>query len=228
MKVSIIYPFKNEMESSVFLKNLISFKTLGSQFEVLFVGASSDGTSELISSYGYTPIPFSDPSRAKKMNHALKSSCGDVILFHHPRSFVDRLGLLQLTKLRADQMWGGFVHRFDQKSLGLLFTSWYSNKVRAKIKEIFYLDHCIFVQRTMGDLCFDEVEIFEDTLISQKFSKRYQAHLLNFYSTTSAIRFHQNGFWKQSFKNQILKLAFLLNIDHKDMNKFYEKGLFLN
>ena len=71
------------------------------------------------------------------------------------------------------------------------------------------------------------MDIFEDTEICTRL-KNYKSKRLKSISTTSAVRFEKNGVFKQSLINQYLKLLYLLKIDHKKMNKLYEKKTKLN
>ena len=73
-----------------------------------------------------------------------------------------------------------------------------------------------------------DVDIFEDTLLSQKLQAFGDLQILPFNSMTSSIRFKKNGLLKQSLMNQWLKIAFMFNLSLENMNKIYEKGLALN
>jgi hypothetical protein len=159
-------------------------------------------------------------------------SSGDITLLHHPRSFVSAgaISSLQIWAKNKRGFWGGFTHKFDALHPLLKFTSWYSNFIRCDRKSILYLDHCIFYDREFTDLAalMPDVEIFEDTELSKIFGRRSSPVRLSGHSTTSAIRFEQNGIYRQALMNQFLKIGYLLKVSHKTMNRLYEKGLGLN
>jgi hypothetical protein len=168
-------------------------------------------------------------SRAQRLNLGFDRAQGSMILFHHPRSVVDLAGIQYLIENANKKIWGAFTHEFDQRSHPLLkFTSWYSNRMRGAGRGIFYLDHCIFFHRSLRTKVLPDIEIFEDTVLSQQLRSRQAPLLLPFKSTTSAVRFTKNGVFKQAFMNQVLKLGFLLNLSDGMMNKIYEKNLNLN
>jgi hypothetical protein len=97
------------------------------------------------------------------------------------------------------------------------------------MKSIYYLDHCIFVRRDLLiDIGIPEVEIFEDTILCLNLKKYAKPKLLNKNSITSSIRFDKNGYYFQSFLNQLMKIGFYLNIPLSKLNYFYEKSLELN
>jgi hypothetical protein len=176
-------------------------------------------------------IDVESNSRAARLNTGLRNSTNNLILYQHPRSYLEPAAFQYLIKQGQDIPWGAFQHQFDFSHPILEFTSWYSNQIRFKKSKIAYLDHCIFINKNFfeeEDILIPEVDIFEDTILSQQLSKKHYPKYLPFTSMTSSIRFKKNGILKQSAMNQMLKLGYYLGIDHKKMNKLYEKGLSLN
>jgi len=167
--------------------------------------------------------------RAERLNFGAKKAQSNKLFFIHPRSYVDQKTYNYLIQNETIK-WGGLNHRFNKKSPFYIFTSWYSNHLRAKVKEIFYLDHCLFIRKDLFNKVsgFPKLSIFEDTVISERLRREEHSTLIPFYSTTSAIRFEKNGFLRQALLNQILKMAYNLGANHDVMNKIYEKGLDLN
>ncbi len=167
-------------------------------------------------------------TRAERLNLGFERAKGSMILFHHPRSFVDPKGIEYLVDHSDKVIWGAFTHQFDQRHFLLKFTSWYSNKIRGQGRSIFYLDHCIFFHRSLRKSPLPPVEIFEDTVLSTQLRNQQAPLLLPFKSTTSALRFTKNGIWRQAILNQIMKIGFYINASPQKMNKIYERGLNLN
>jgi hypothetical protein len=167
-------------------------------------------------------------TRAGRLNFGFAVAKSDWILFHHPRSWLNFNDYIDLVKnLPNKPCWMGFQHSFDVDSRFLKFTSWYSNNIRFK-RGIVYLDHCVLFHRSLMTAPIPNVSIFEDTELSKILLKSGKPILLNKVVKTSAIRFLKNGYFKQGFLNQVLKLAYYLNLPHSFMNSIYEKGLGLN
>lgn len=231
MRISIIYSCKDELDNPFFHKNLVLFEKLRNQTEIIFVdGSDKPGTRKKINERGYPLIEAPDSNRAQRYNKGARLSTGDLILFHHPRSSLAEGFLDQLRSLESRKMWGAFTHRFDHDSPGYRFTSWYSNCIRGDLARIYYADHCLFCSRDLFDAVggIPDVDIFEDTLFCQLLRSRAKPVRLPLYSTTSSIRFARNGFFKQAWLNQKLKLQFYFNFRHTQMNQVYEKKLNLN
>ncbi|MBI5202885.1 MAG: glycosyl transferase, family 2 [Elusimicrobia bacterium] len=166
-------------------------------------------------------------SRGARLQAGIDAASGERILLHHPRSLLPADGLRWLAQ-GGGAGWGGFTHAFDWDHPLLRFTSWYSNRVRASLKGIVYLDHCVYFDRKLLTRKIPPVEIFEDTELSKILRETGMPEIAPFVSTTSAIRFKTNGPWRQALLNQRMKLSYLLGASDRGMNAAYERGLGLN
>lgn len=230
-KLSIVIPTFNEQKNQYFFNILNLLKKFKEVEIIISDGGSRDETRNICEDYEVIFLENKTSSRAKRIKLGIEAAKSDHVLIHHPRSLIDENGLRYLLENCQKLIWGGFTHAFDKKHPLLAFTSWYSNNVRAKIKGILYLDHCIFINKELFETIRDipDVDIFEDTIISYKLLEKVgKPQILPFKATTSAVRFKTNGVFKQSFLNQILKIKFLLGFDHKKMNEKYEKNTSLN
>jgi len=229
-KISIIIPIHNDFSNGKIREQLEILKDQ-SDIEVIYIdGGSTDGSLEYLSNFKVKLISLKDSNRAERIKRGIEESSSEFLLIHHPRSVLERQGLVALKKIHKNKVWGGFTHKFDSNHYLLSFTSWYSNQVRTKIRGILYLDHCIFFHKELiGDYsALPTIEIFEDTLLSELLLKKSHPILIPFVSVTSAIRFNRNGIWKQAILNQVMKVCWFLKISPTNMNKIYEKGLELN
>ena len=174
-------------------------------------------------------FPTEPCNRGNKLQQGLKRSQGEWVLLHHPRSKVSAGGLeLLLEKTKLKPHWGGFTHQFDRTHLGLKWTSLYSNQIRPRLSSILYLDHCLYFHKQLLDRPIPDIPIFEDTEISKILRRHSRPVILNHRVTTMAIRFEQNGFWRQALLNQYLKLRYFMGHSFDEMNELYEDKLNLN
>lgn len=229
--LSIIIPTHNEIKSNYIDRILDSLTHLDDVQIIVVDNFSIDGTVDILKKYSKIRLIQTEAaSRAARLNLGIKAASSEFILLHHPRSILQAGAIESLISQAPHLDWGGFTHKFDIESPILNFTSWYSNKIRADKKSIFYLDHCIFAKKILFEQVglIPEVDIFEDTEISLLLREHSPGARLPYISTTSSIRFMANGILKQSFTNQKLKWKYYLKFNHKKMNASYEKGLDLN
>ncbi len=234
--LSIVLPTFRESKTDYLRNIFLSLSDLKHCELIIVHKNSNDGTLELISEFRKrlnlrtVKIILSESiSRGKRLKEGFENSKGKLILFHHPRSIVERTGLEYLIKNSDTLDWGGFTHKFDEDNLFFAFTSFYSNKIRADRNKIFYLDHCIYAKRKLLEITdLPEVEIFEDTCLSILLREIVSPRRLNFLSTTSTIRFRKNGILFQIILNQFMKLGFYFRVPVSLLNRIYEKSLELN
>lgn len=230
--LSIVLPVFNESRCN-YLDDILGNLAQLSHAEIIIVdGGSTDNTVQRVRDGGFTAIELPNSSRAARLNHGLEATRGDLVFLHHPRSLVPWQILADLESVLAERQpcWGGLSHQFDDDHPLLSFTSWYSNRVRFDWRGIVYLDHCLFLSRHFIDqgYRFPDIEIFEDTGFSAAMKRCAKPIRLPDHCTTSAIRFRNNGVFRQALLNQFLKVAYWLKTSPTKMNRYYEKGLGLN
>lgn len=194
---------------------------------------STDVTVEIATDHGALVLKDCGEYRADRINAGIKKATGDIILIHHPRSFLESgafEALIQKAKEDLTMKWGAFTHCFDRNHPLLKFTSFYSNMIRSTTQSIYYLDHCIFFipERIGGKVYLPSVPIFEDTELSKILKKHGRPVRLKQKSVTSSVRFNKNGIYRQSVLNQAMKAMYLTGFSKNSMDRIYEAGLKLN
>lgn len=229
--ISIVIALYNDFKHGYMQEYIPLYKSISKEIplEIIVVdGASQDETQQFLKDHNINFLIRENSTRLSRIQLGLENTSGTKIIIHHPRSILSKDAFEAL--LNTNAIWGGFTHQFDYSNPLLKFTSYYSNYIRAKLKNIFYLDHCIFLDNELKNILLnlEDREIFEDTEISKALRVMAKGHLLEAISKTSSVRFIQNGILNQCLINQKMKLLYYLNRNHKQMNKVYEKGLNLN
>lgn len=171
-------------------------------------------------------------NRAQRLNDGIAHSIGEIILLHHPASLLpERVALQKIEQAIAlGNCWGAFQHGFDDDHWLLRFTSLYSDNVRVKLKGVVYLDHCPFVKcqalQMIGNV--PDLDIFEDTVLSDRLCQIAKPVLLDGKVITSARRFHQRGIYRHALLNQLLKICYHFKIDPQWLNRLYEQKASIN
>ncbi len=227
MLLSIVYPVKSLKQDKLVNKCLKNYNF--DDVEQIIVTSDKEDL-EKVFAENVTIIIKGTNSRAIRLNHGIKNARGDMILLHHPRSLIERKGIEELLMKSNELVWGAFTHAFDTLGFLYKFTSFYSNKIRGDMRKVYYLDHCIFAKkRVLEEIGYvPELDIFEDTALCEKLKKIGSGERLHAISTTEAIRFEKNGFFRQAFLNMKLKFQYRRGKDHQMLNKEYEENLELN
>lgn len=171
-------------------------------------------------------------NRAQRLTTGIEISRGEGVLLHHPATLLPPNALTHIEERLSEPTvnWGGFCHSFDMNHWLLRFTSWYSNRVRSQHGHILYLDHCIFARRSLlqeiGGV--PDMDIFEDTALSQRLRQFGAPVLIEQPVITSARRFRQRGVYRQAAINQLLKLMYHARLDPAWMNWLYESRSQIN
>lgn len=229
MSFSVVLPTSNELGLD-YLPRILERLQGHPDIELIAVdNASDDGTAEMLEASEARVIRLPGSNRAQRLNAGVSAAQCDLVLLHHPRSLLEPAALTALLGLPEHIGWGAFSHHFDIAHPLLAWTSWYSNRVRLDGRGIAYLDHCIFLRRSLaGRRPVPELEIFEDTALSHRLLRHSPPRRLAEQVTTSAIRYQRNGIWRQALMNQALKIGYGLRLPNSWMNRLYEKGLGLN
>jgi glycosyltransferase involved in cell wall biosynthesis len=226
--ISVIIPTFNESKHGYLDRILEFWESNLDGFEIIIVDSgSTDETLSIVQKYKFVKIiNTSKPNRPGRLNDGATIAQGQYLLFHHPVSLLDKQAIESMVTAVQQQefVWGAFQHKFDTKHFLLTFTSFYSNFVRGKLKGIFYLDHCLLVDKIYHEKVggWPEDDIFEDTIYSRSLRKIKWPRLLKGASTTSARRFKKRGMYKHAILNQVIKIMFELGFDRRKINLIYE------
>ena len=233
--ISVVLPCLNEIRHGYLpqiMENLVA--QTGPKELIAVISPSADGTDKLLAQVPQIRVIESAvTNRAQRLNVGIAASQGEVILLHHPATLLppqQALTLIEQTFQDPQVMWSGFRHRFDLDHWLLRYTPWYSTVVRPQFGRILYLDHCLAVRRSLlteiGGV--PEMDIFEDTALSQRLGQYSAPVILPESVVTSARRYRSRGVYKQALLNQALKLMYHLNIDPQWMNRLYEQKVQIN
>ncbi|PSN17813.1 glycosyl transferase [filamentous cyanobacterium CCP5] len=232
--ISVVLPCVNELRHGYLpqiLENLS--RQRGNPELIAVLSPSQDGTAQLIRQYPQVNLIEADCSnRAQRFNQGLQASHGEVVLLHHPATLLPSHGAIDLVDkaTAAGALWGGFGHSFDHDHWLLRFTSWYSTAVRSRWSRILYFDHCLFARRDLllrvGGV--PDLDIFEDTALSQRLRSLAPPCILPATAVTSARRFRQRGIYQQALLNQGLKLLYHARLDPAWLNRLYEQRSQIN
>lgn len=229
--ISVVLPCLNEVRHG-YLPRILDNLALqpGEKQLIIVISPSTDGTYNVITHHSaaaeFKLIETDATNRAQRLTIGIEASQGDIVLLHHSATLLPPDALIQINQVMThdDVVWGGFRHSFDFEHWLLRFTSWYSTTQRPRFSRILYLDHCIFARRDallhIGGV--PNMDIFEDTALSNALSQFGPPYLAPGTIVTSARRFKERGIYTHAVLNQVLKLMYYAGLDPKKMNWLYE------
>ncbi|MEM6838656.1 MAG: glycosyltransferase [Cyanobacteria bacterium P01_C01_bin.120] len=233
--ISVVLPCINELRHGYLPQIIDNLQHQQGEKELIAVASpSSDQTLEQLQTASqFRVIESSAQNRAQRLNVGIQAGQGEVVLLHHPATLLpEKTALLQIDKAFQDPdvMWSGFRHQFDLDHWLLRYTSWYSSTVRPRWGQILYLDHCMAVRRSLLDDIggVPDMDIFEDTVLSQRLSNQGAPVILPGTVVTSARRYRDRGVYRQALLNQMLKVMYHLKLDPRWMNRLYEQKVQIN
>ncbi len=212
--ISVIVPTLNERDHLP--RTLAPVLAAGDAVEVVVAdGGSSDGTAELASSLGIRVLNC-QPGRAMQMNAGASVAAGEYLLFLHadtllPNNFDQ---LVRHTLEHPDVSLGAFRLDLDADHPGLRVierTTWF----RSRVMGIPYGDQALFVRaedfRRIGG--FPEIELMEDYELVRRLGSYGRVEVLDTPVLSSARRWHQRGFWRNTVENQLAILGHELGVE---------------
>lgn len=190
-------------------------------------GGSRDGTEERALACGAKVIAAA-PMRSAQMNAGARAAEGTVLLFLHadtrlPPGFEHHV--LEILD-RPDTVAGAFRLGVDGHFPGLRVIEWLAN-FRSIFMGMPYGDQAIFISadrfhRAGG---FPEIPIMEDFALMRRLRSQGRIGIARIAVATSSRRYDEYGFWRTTWINQLMILAYLLGISPARLARWYRSGL---
>jgi rSAM/selenodomain-associated transferase 2 len=214
--ISIITPVLNEKENiGRFLEHV---NGLDGELELILVdGGSTDGTLEEIErgKEGFSHdlrVLNSQQGRGLQMNNGAKMAEGDILLFLHVDSELEKDALVVIEKKmeEGNMIGGGFTHSFHNPDRFLRLSSAFGNS-RAKATKIFFGDFGIFIRKDIFDKMggYQEIPFLEDVELCRKAKKHGELGQIDRLIVTSPRRYEKKGKYKLT---AFFSLAVVLNM----------------
>jgi rSAM/selenodomain-associated transferase 2 len=213
--ISIITPVLNE--EGYVEPFLVHLNNIDSDFELIMVdGGSADRTineiREWTSNFRHRlELLETQKGRGNQMNKGAEEAQGDILLFLHVDSLIDKGSLRIIVNELADTaiIGGGFIQRFIDPDAFLTLVSILGN-FRTRMTNIFYGDYGFFIKKDafekMGG--YDDIPFLEDVEICRRAKKFGKLKQIDCKIHTSARRYTTKGRIRLSI---VFILAVLMN-----------------
>jgi rSAM/selenodomain-associated transferase 2 len=225
-KISIIIPAINEAGN---IQKTIATTQANLNIEVIVVdGGSSDDTVAIAQSLNVKVIS-SSPGRAVQMNAGTLAASGEILLFLHADTRLP-IGFDEMIRTALQQpgiVAGAFKLRIDASLLSLRWVEWGVN-VRSHFYQMPYGDQAIFLTKEVFQKIgsFPELPIMEDFELMRRLKRIGRIVIIPTPVVTSARRWLQKGVLKTMLLNQIVIIAYLLDVSPERICSWYRQEKF--
>jgi rSAM/selenodomain-associated transferase 2 len=221
--ISVIIPTLNEQEN---ISGCIeSIKADGGDHEIIVCdGGSSDATVQIVREYDDVILIETGKGRGSQMNKGGEAANGEVLLFLHADTKLERGWSRELLSALVDEsiIGGAFAFRIDNYAMRYrLIESWV--KLRCTLFSLPYGDQGIFVRRGIFDRTggYRDIPLMEDVEIIGRLKKEGKLALLKKCAVTRDRRWVRKGWIRASVSNQMVMLMYKMGIDPHTLARLY-------
>jgi len=221
MKLSVLIPSSDQVIKMTHL--ILQAKKSGADEIIVAIKPEHDAITK---KYKVRTV-LGGKSRGADYNAAARVATGDVLVLLHQNTIRLPKGLFRnIKKVMSNNVviGGGVNIAFDFAHWMLSLNAFISNYYRMRLKKIIYCDQTIFVRKMAFKKMkgFKQILIFEDTDFSKRLRKQGKLVFLKGPVLTSAHRFIKNGIFFHTFRNQLLKLLYIIGVNPKILKQIYE------
>lgn len=223
LRISVVIPTLNE--SVALERALESVQGVGIE-RIVVDGGSVDGTPERALRLGAERVLRAPPGRASQLAAGHAAALGDVLLFLHADSWLERGWAVALERaLEASDVAGGaFTLRFESERARYRFIEW-GARLRARFGGLPYGDQALFIRRKLLDAAggIRPVPIFEDLDLARLIRRSGRLALLPERAWTSPRRYEANGPLRTWLRNSWALAGYLLGVDRDRLERWYRR-----
>ena len=222
MKTSIIIPTLNE--ARYLSETLAQIQQLSSHEIIISDGGSNDNTLKIASKFTQNLIKGS-AGRALQMNAGAQVATGDLLLFLHADSYIERASYQKmLAAMKKPEVLGGaFSLLIDSDRWALQIINQFAN-LRSRYLGRAYGDQAFFVKKHVFQEMkgFTEFPICEDLDFYKRLKFLGPVVLLKEEVLTSPRRWVNEGIWFTTIRNILIATLFELGFPPRILTKWYQ------
>jgi len=222
LKTSIIIPTLNE--ARYLSETLAQIKQLSPHEIIISDGGSNDNTLKIASKFTQNLIKGS-AGRALQMNAGAQVATGDLLLFLHADSYIERASYQKmLAAMKKPEVLGGaFSLLIDSDRWALQIINQFAN-LRSRYLGRAYGDQAFFVKKHVFQEMkgFTEFPICEDLDFYKRLKFLGPVVLLKEEVLTSPRRWVNEGIWFTTIRNILIATLFELGFPPRILTKWYQ------
>jgi rSAM/selenodomain-associated transferase 2 len=221
--ISVIIPAFNEEDNlNRCIESIISG---GTGCEIIIAdGASMDKTVEIARAYEGVKTILGRRGRGSQMNRGAASALGDILLFLHADTYLERGWDREIISSLGDGsiVGGAFAFRIDSGRRPYRLIEYWV-KFRCRVFHLPYGDQGIFVRRDVFDKLggYKEIPLMEDVDFVERMKKIGAIRVLKKKALTHARKWEQEGWFRRSFFNQVIMMLYRLGASPEKLARLY-------
>ena len=222
MKTSIIIPTLNE--ARYLSETLAQIKQLSPHELIISDGGSNDNTLKIAAKFTQHLIK-APAGRALQMNAGAQVATGDLLLFLHADSYIERASYQKMLVVmkKSEVIGGAFSLLINSDRWALQIINQFAN-LRSKYLGRAYGDQAFFVKKTVFQKMkgFTEFPICEDLDFYKRLKVLGAVALLKEKALTSPRRWINEGIWFTTIRNILIATLFELGFPPRILTKWYQ------
>ena len=221
--ISVIIPTLNEEDN--IRRCIEDVLTEGCDCEIIVAdGGSTDKTAKLAMSYPGVSFIQSQRGRGIQMNMGASAASGDILLFLHADTMLERGWAAEMFSVLEDNSISGGAFTLGVQSQlwkYRLVEAWV--KLRCRLCLLPYGDQAIFVRKSAFDIIggYKSIPLMEDVDLIEKLKKLGTIVILNKKAITSERRWSKKGLIKTAAMNQLIMLLYRIGVNPGRLERMY-------
>ncbi len=221
--ISVIIPALNEEDN--IRRCIEGVLNEGCDCEIIVAdGGSTDKTAEAAKRYPGVSFIQSRRGRGIQMNMAASAASGDILLFLHADTMLERGWAAAILSVLEDTSISGGAFTFSIRSQlwkYRIVEAWV--KLRCRLCVLPYGDQAIFVRKSAFDLIggYKSIPLMEDVDFIGRLKKFGTIVILNKKAITSERRWSKKGLVKTAAMNQLIMLLYKLGVNPCRLARIY-------
>lgn len=187
-------------------------------------GRSTDRTKEIAVDYPGVVVVDADRGRGIQMNAGASVASGDVLLFLHADTVIEKGWSEAVSESLVDVavVGGAFTFSVDNLSWRYrLVEAWV--QMRCTICKLPYGDQVLFIRkdvfRTLGG--YRAVPLMEDVDLVARMKEKGKISILSKRAFTSARRWEEKGLFRTAFINQVMMILYACGVSPEKLYRLY-------
>jgi rSAM/selenodomain-associated transferase 2 len=221
--ISVIIPTFNERQNIDGCIGSVLSGRCGPEI-IVCDGGSTDGTPDVAAGYGGVTLLRTHKGRGTQMNAGAVAARGDILLFLHADTRLEKGWCEAITRRLDDEKpaGGAFTLSIDSPGMQFRLIEWWV-KFRCRIFALPYGDQGLFMRRkTFVEIGgYRDIPLMEDVDIMARLKKTGKIVVLREKAITSARKWEREGWVFTSVRNQLIMLLYRLGVDPRKLDRLY-------